>query len=75
MTPYFPLSNPGIVSIPLAFLSAIVATLLTAREEQDPGLADLRLRALTGFETFRKAAVGFISSISSPQEMGLPSLR
>ncbi|MEU5642616.1 solute symporter family protein [Streptomyces milbemycinicus] len=51
VTPYFPLSNPGIVSIPLAFLSAIVATLLTGREEQSPGFDELRLRALTGYET------------------------
>jgi cation/acetate symporter len=49
VTPPFPLANPGLVSIPLAFLSAIVATLCTAREEQQPGFADLRLRALTGF--------------------------
>ena len=48
VTPLFPLANPGIVSIPLAFVAAVFATLVTPRETQSPDFAELRLRALTG---------------------------
>jgi cation/acetate symporter len=44
----FPLKNPGILSIPLGFLAAIVAT-LTAREPQAEAMFDeLSVRAHTG---------------------------
>jgi cation/acetate symporter len=45
---WFPLANPGIVSIPLAFILGIVGT-LTSRETPDPALtAEMEVRELTG---------------------------
>ncbi|GFG54116.1 cation acetate symporter [Mycolicibacterium agri] len=45
---WFPLANPGIVSIPLAFILGIVGT-LTAKDDPDPGIgAELEVRSLTG---------------------------
>lgn len=45
---WFPLSNPGIVSIPLAFILGIVGT-LTSKDDEDPGLAaEMEVRSLTG---------------------------
>ncbi|WP_200996555.1 solute symporter family protein [Mycobacteroides chelonae] len=45
---WFPLANPGIVSIPLAFLLGIVGT-LTSSDKGDPGLnAEMEVRSLTG---------------------------
>jgi cation/acetate symporter len=45
----FPLENPGIVSIPIGFLSAWLGTLLTARDPQaEAKFAELSVRAQTG---------------------------
>src|SRR6188472_3459465 len=45
---WFPLSNPGIVSIPLAFILGIVGT-LTSPDRGDPEInAEFEVRALTG---------------------------
>jgi cation/acetate symporter len=45
---WFPLSNPGIVSIPLGFLLGVVGT-LTSRDTEDPALAaEMEVRSLTG---------------------------
>ncbi|BBY14638.1 cation acetate symporter [Mycolicibacterium litorale] len=45
---WFPLSNPGIVSIPLAFLLGIVGT-LTSPDDEDPAIAaEMEVRSLTG---------------------------
>lgn len=45
---WFPLANPGIVSIPLAFLLGIVGT-LTSPDRGDPDInAEFEVRALTG---------------------------
>ena len=45
----FPLENPGIVSIPVGFLSAWLGTLLTARDPQaEAKFAELSVRAQTG---------------------------
>ena len=45
---WFPLANPGIVSIPLAFVLGIVGT-LTAPDDEDPVLAaEMEVRSLTG---------------------------
>jgi cation/acetate symporter len=45
---WFPLSNPGIVSIPLGFLLGIIGT-LTSRDTGDPALnAEMEVRSLTG---------------------------
>ncbi|QSB06140.1 solute symporter family protein [Natronoglycomyces albus] len=44
---WFPLENPGIVSIPLSLICAIVASLLS-RERDEDKFAYLQVRALTG---------------------------
>ncbi len=44
---WFPLENPGLVSIPIGFLCAIVGTLLS-KERDDRKFAELEVRALTG---------------------------
>lgn len=45
---WFPLANPGIVSIPLAFLLGIVGT-LTSKDAGDPEInAEMEVRSLTG---------------------------
>jgi cation/acetate symporter len=45
---WFPLANPGIVSIPLAFILGIVGT-LTSSDAGDPELnAEMEVRSLTG---------------------------
>ena len=44
---WFPLTNPGLVSIPLGFLFAIVGT-LTSRERDRAKWAEMEVRSLTG---------------------------
>jgi cation/acetate symporter len=45
---WFPLANPGIVSIPLAFILGIIGT-LTSKDTGDPELnAEMEVRSLTG---------------------------
>ncbi len=44
----FPLENPGIVSIPLGFLGAVVGTLLSREPEAEARYAELVVRANTG---------------------------
>lgn len=44
----FPLLNPGIVSIPLGFLAAILGSLLTQRRSDELAFTRLSLRANTG---------------------------
>lgn len=45
---WFPLANPGIVSIPLAFILGIVGT-LTSPDDEDPAIAaEMEVRSLTG---------------------------
>jgi cation/acetate symporter len=46
--PLFPLKNPGIVSIPLGFLGAILGTLLTREPEAEARFTELTVRANTG---------------------------
>jgi cation/acetate symporter len=46
--PPFPLTQPGIVSIPLGFIAAIVATLCTREPEAEARFAELSVRANTG---------------------------
>ncbi|MGN2640317.1 solute symporter family protein [Nocardia takedensis] len=46
---WFPLSNPGIVSIPLAFVLGIVGTFVGGRTPEDPEKAvEMEVRSLTG---------------------------
>jgi cation/acetate symporter len=46
--PIFPLRNPGIVSIPLGFLGAIVGTFLRREPSAEAKFAELSVRANTG---------------------------
>jgi cation/acetate symporter len=46
--PYFPLANPGIVSIPLGFLGAILGSLLTREPQAEARYPELLVRANTG---------------------------
>ncbi len=46
--PYFPLENPGIVSIPLGFLAAWIGTMLTREPSAEAKFAELTVRANTG---------------------------
>ncbi|MBF6127285.1 solute symporter family protein [Nocardia brasiliensis] len=45
---WFPLSNPGIVSIPLAFVLGIVGTLIGKPDEDPAKTAEMEVRSLTG---------------------------
>jgi cation/acetate symporter len=44
---WFPLDNPGIVSIPVAFLLGYLGTVLS-KERNDPKYAEMEVRSLTG---------------------------
>jgi cation/acetate symporter len=46
--PWFPLKNPGIVSIPLGFLAAWIATLMSNDRTSEVKFAELTVRANTG---------------------------
>lgn len=46
--PLFPLSNPGILSIPLGLLGAVVGTLLSPRNADDAKFDEILVRANTG---------------------------
>ena len=45
---WFPLSNPGIVSIPLAFFLGWLGTVLAKRTEDAQKQAEMEVRSLTG---------------------------
>lgn len=45
---WFSLSSPGIISIPLAFLAAIVVTLMTKPDDNEALAAEMEVRSLTG---------------------------
>jgi len=47
-TPIYPLENPGLVSIPLGFLGAIVGTLFKRDAQSEEGYDQLLVRANTG---------------------------
>ncbi len=46
--PLFPLENPGIVSVPLGFIAAVLATLLSRDADAEANFAQLSVRANTG---------------------------
>jgi len=46
--PLFPLENPGILSIPLGFLGAVIGSLLTREPSAEARFAELQVRANTG---------------------------
>ncbi|MQA16308.1 MAG: cation acetate symporter, partial [Pseudonocardiaceae bacterium] len=45
---YFPLENPGIVSVPLSFLLGYLGTVLSKEESDDAKYAEMEVRSLTG---------------------------
>jgi cation/acetate symporter len=46
--PIFPLKNPGVLSIPLGFLAAVIGTLLTREPSAEAKYTELTVRANTG---------------------------
>ena len=46
--PLFPLTNPGIISIPLGFIAAILGTLLMREPSAEAQFTELLVRANTG---------------------------
>jgi cation/acetate symporter len=48
MQPIFPLNNPGILSIPIGFLAAIVGSLLRPEPNAEAMFTELQVRAHTG---------------------------
>lgn len=46
--PLFPLANPGIVSIPLGFLAAVIGSLITRDESDTQTFSEVSVRANTG---------------------------
>ncbi len=46
--PWFPLKNPGIVSIPLGFLASVLGTLLSGQRASAEKFTELEVRANTG---------------------------
>ncbi|MDP9017191.1 MAG: hypothetical protein M3N19_02585, partial [Candidatus Eremiobacteraeota bacterium] len=46
--PIFPLDNPALISVPLGFIAAIIATLLTQDASAENNFAQLTVRANTG---------------------------
>ena len=52
----FPLTNPGIVSIPLGFLAAILGTLLTREPNAEAMFTELNVRANTGLGSEKATA-------------------
>jgi cation/acetate symporter len=45
---FFPLSNPGIISIPFGFLCGYIGTVISKEQDEDK-YAELEVRSLTGF--------------------------
>jgi cation/acetate symporter len=55
---WFPLSNPGLVSIPLSFLLGVVGTVVGRRERgAETGYAEMEVRSLTGLGAERADVV------------------
>ena len=54
--PLFPLKNPGIVSIPLGFLAAWIATLMSNDRTSETKFAELTVRANTGLGSEKATA-------------------
>ncbi len=52
----FPLTNPGILSIPLGFLAAIVGSLMKREPEAEAKFAELKVRAHTGLGSEKATA-------------------
>jgi cation/acetate symporter len=52
----FPLTNPGILSIPLGFLAAILGSLLKREPEAEAKFTELKVRAHTGLGSEKATA-------------------
>ncbi len=52
----FPLTNPGILSIPLGFLAAIIGSLMKREPEAEAMFAELKVRAHTGLGSEKATA-------------------
>jgi cation/acetate symporter len=52
----FPLENPGIVSIPLGFLGAVLGTLLRREPQAEQKFTELSVRANTGLGAERASS-------------------
>ncbi len=52
----FPLTNPGILSIPLGFLAAIIGSLMKREPEAEAKFAELKVRAHTGLGSEKATA-------------------
>ena len=48
MKPLFPLENPGLLSIPIGFLAAILGSMLRPEPEAEAKFEELQVRAQTG---------------------------
>ena len=69
----FPLTNPGIVSIPLGFLAAILATLFTKKTGTERQYQELLVRAHTGLGA--EQATAHSGSPPSAHQTARPSVR
>ena len=45
---WFPLTNPGLVTIPLGFLAAVVGTFVGPRDNLDDKRTEMEVRSVTG---------------------------
>ncbi|MEI9896147.1 MAG: hypothetical protein WDN28_20350 [Chthoniobacter sp.] len=54
--PFFPLENPGIISIPLGFLAAIIGTLCSSEPGAEAKFTELTVRANTGLGSEKATA-------------------
>jgi cation/acetate symporter len=54
--PIFPLTNPGILSIPLGFIAAVIATLVTREPSAEARFTELSVRANTGLGAEKASA-------------------
>jgi cation/acetate symporter len=52
---WFPLRNPGLISIPVGFLCGVIGTLISKDTSSQPGYDELSVRALTGAGAERAA--------------------
>ena len=66
---WFPLNNPGLVSIPLGFLFAIIGT-MTSKEYNKAKWAEMEVRSLTGVAPRRR----FRTEISLIRKAARPSV-
>ena len=54
--PLFPLTNPGILSIPLGFLGAFLGTLFAREPKAEAGFTEFTVRANTGLGAEKASA-------------------